>query len=95
MSGAPNFGGLSSVLLAMYSAYYLDYQVTTLYDVMVLKKTVDTQNDTLELVIAAPYQETAQHNLLINMGNSNTTYQLSINSKPTHNMYRTTMVISA
>jgi hypothetical protein len=82
MNGAPNFGGLSSVLLPMRAAYYQAYQVTTLYDVIVLRKTIDQPNDTLGLSLSAPCLERGTHDLQVNMGCGDACYAVTLNGQP-------------
>lgn len=79
MSGAPNFSGLSSILLPMRAAYFEKYCVTPCYDVMLLEKTVDPQSDRLSLRIRAPFLNRTSHLLLANMGSGDTSYELWVN----------------
>lgn len=82
MNGTPNFGGLSAVLLPMRAAYFETYRVTTLFDVAILRKVVDQQNDTLGLCLSAPCLECSSHDVLVNMGRGNTSYSASLNKQP-------------
>jgi len=82
MSGAPNFGGLSAVLLPMHAAYFTPGHVTTVYDVVVLRLEADSANDALELKISAPFLESAEHDLLVNMGQGRTCYAVMLNGRP-------------
>jgi hypothetical protein len=82
MNGAPNFGGLSAVLLPMRAAYYQAYQVTTLYDVVILNKAVDRAEDTITLLLSAPCLAPDTHDLLMNMGGGNTRYSVTLNGQP-------------
>lgn len=81
MNGAPNFGGLSAVLLPMHAAYFTAYQVTACYDVIVLKKSADYKTDTLSLLLSAPFLSSASYDLLVNMGNGGTRYECIVNGK--------------
>jgi len=81
MNGTPNFGGLGAVLLPMYAAYYTPYQVTTCYDVILLKKSIDPSQDTLALTLAAPFLASEDFDLLINMGKAKTPYAFIINGQ--------------
>ena len=82
MSGAPNFGGLSAVLLPMHAAYYTPYQVTPLYDVAIRACRVDEEADRIELTLSAPYLEAAEHDLLVNMGRARAEYRVIRNGAP-------------
>ncbi|MEI6165636.1 MAG: trehalase family glycosidase [bacterium] len=81
MNGAPNFGGLSAVLLPMCAAYYTAYQVTPCYDVIIMKQSVDPVSDTLSLTLSAPYLSAAKHDLLVNMGKGKTQYACIVNGQ--------------
>ncbi len=82
MNGAPNFGGLSAILIPMHEAYFSAYQITTCYDVVIHGKSVDRTNDTLSFQLSAPFLSAASHDLLVNMGKAETRYSLIINGKP-------------
>lgn len=82
MNGAPNFAGLSSVLLPMRAAYYAPYQVTTSYEVIILGKQVDGEKDTLSLSVTAPCLETPRYDVLINMGRAGIKYAVLLNGHP-------------
>jgi hypothetical protein len=82
MNGTPNFGGLSAVLLPMRAAYYQAYQVTTLYDVVILNKTLDRAEDTITLLLSAPCLASDTHDLLMNMGSGYTRYSVTLNGQP-------------
>lgn len=82
MSGAPNFGGLSAVLLPMHATYFTPYQVTARYDVIILRQSVDRARDTLSLTLTAPFLVLASHDLLVNMGRAKTRYTLIVNGQP-------------
>lgn len=82
MNGAPNFGGLSAVLLPMRAAYFAAYQVTTIYDVVILKKSVDRAQDTLNLTLSAPCLKSDTHDLLLNMGQGKTRYFVTLDDQP-------------
>ena len=82
MNGAPNFGGLSAVLLPMRAAYFAPYQVTTLYDVVVLKKSVNRAEDAITLTLSAPCLASDAHDLLVNMGRGKTRYSVTLNGQP-------------
>lgn len=81
MNGAPNFGGLSAVLLPMHAAYFTAYQVTACYDVIVLKKSADCETDTLSLLLSAPFLQMEFYDLLVNMGCGDTRYECIVNGK--------------
>jgi hypothetical protein len=81
MNGAPNFGGLSAVLLPMHAAYFTAYHVTACYDVIVLKKSADCEKDTLSLLISSPFLQMEFYNLLVNMGCGDTRYECIVNGK--------------
>jgi Mannosylglycerate hydrolase MGH1-like glycoside hydrolase domain len=81
MNGAPNFGGLSSILIPMYAAYFSKYQITTCYDVIIHNKSVDHQCDTLSFQISTPFLSATSHDVLINMGQSKTQYEFIVNGK--------------
>jgi len=81
MNGTPNFGGLGVALLPMYAAYYTPYQVTTCYDVIILKKAVDKSRDALALTLGAPCLDREDYDLLINMGQGKTRYVFMLNGQ--------------
>lgn len=81
MNGAPNFGGLSAVLLPMCAAYYTAYQVTPCYDVIIMKQSVDPVSDTASLTLSAPFLSAATHDLLVNMGKGKTQYACIVNGQ--------------
>lgn len=81
MSGVPNFGGLSAVLIPMYEAYFGKYQVTTPYDVIILNKSVDKESDTVLVSLSAPFMAAGKYSFLINMGQRNKEYQIIINDQ--------------
>ncbi len=82
MNGAPNFGGLSAILIPMHAAYFWKYQITSCYDVVVLSQSADHEHDTLSFQISAPFLSSTSHDLLVNMGNGKTQYDLHVNGKP-------------
>jgi hypothetical protein len=82
MNGAPNFGGLSSVLLPMRAAYFAPYQVTALYNVVILKKSVDRAEDAIILTLSAPCLTADTHDLLVNMGCGKTRYSVTLDGQP-------------
>ncbi|MFA6293495.1 MAG: trehalase family glycosidase [Victivallales bacterium] len=82
MNGAPNFGGLSAILIPMHAAYFWKYRITSCYDVIVLNQSADHAHDTLTFRISAPFLSSTTHNLLVNMGNGKTQYDLLVNGKP-------------
>jgi hypothetical protein len=82
MNGAPNFGGLSAVLLPMNAAYFTTYKVTTLYDVVILKKSVDRAEDAISLTLSAPCLASKTHDLLVNMGCGKTRYAVTLDGQP-------------
>ena len=82
MNGAPNFGGLSGVLLPMCAAYFSAYHVTALYDVAIIRKNVDREQDTLSLTLRAPCLSKPAHCLLVNMGHGNMPYTAFSNGAP-------------
>ncbi len=86
MSGVPNFGGLSAVLIPMYEAYFGKYQVTTPYDVIILNKSLNKESDTVSLSLSAPFLAVEEYSFLINMGQHNKEYQIIINDQP-HGKY--------
>jgi hypothetical protein len=81
MNGAPNFGGLSAVLLPMCAAYYTAYQVTPCYDVIIMSQSVDPVSDTVSLTLSAPFLSAATHDLLVNMGKGKTQYACIMNGR--------------
>ena len=82
MNGAPNFAGLSSVLLPMCAAYFTPYEVTALYNVVILKKSVDRAQDAITLTLSAPCLTSDTHVLLVNMGRGETSYSVTRNGQP-------------
>jgi hypothetical protein len=82
MNGAPNFGGLSAVLLPMHAAYFASYQVTALYDVVILKKSVNRTHDAVSLTLSAPGLTSDTHDLLVNMGCGKTRYAVTLDGQP-------------
>jgi len=82
MNGAPNFGGLSSVLLPIRAAYFAPYQATALYNVVILKKSVDRAADAIALTLSAPCLTADTHDLLVNMGCGKTLYSVTLDGQP-------------
>jgi hypothetical protein len=81
MNGAPNFGGLSAILIPMHAAYFSAYQITSCYDVIVQNKTVDEAHDMLSFQLSAPFLPATSHDLLVNMGKAKKQYELILNGK--------------
>lgn len=82
MSGAPNFGGLSAALLPMHAAYFTPYEITTCYDVILLRRSADRARDALTFSLMAPFLSAPSHDLLVNMGRPKTRYALQVNGQP-------------
>lgn len=82
MNGAPNFGGLSAILVPMHAAYFSPYKITSPYDVIVLGQKTDESRDTLSFQLTAPFLSAPTYDLLVNMGQANTRYKLSVNGQP-------------
>lgn len=82
MSGAPNFGGLSAALLPMHAAYFKPYHVTPQFEVMLLDVRADPVRDRLDLRFCAPFLETPDHDLLLNMGRGGARYAVTHNNRP-------------
>ena len=82
MNGAPNFGGLNAVLLPMRAAYFAAYHVTTPYDIVVLKKSMDRAEDAIALTLSAPCLTADTHDLLVNMGRGKTLYLVTLDGQP-------------
>jgi len=55
--------------------------VTTRYDVIILKKSIDPSQDTLALKLSAPFLAGEDFDLLINMGKAKTPYAFSLNGR--------------
>ena len=81
MNGAPNFGALSAVLLPMHAAYFTMYHVTTLYDVVVLRRSIDRERDALAVSLSAPFLASASHDMLVNMGRAHAPYVVFLNGR--------------
>jgi hypothetical protein len=81
MNGVPNFGGLSAILLPMYAAYFIKYQITSCYDVIIHHKHIDHQCDTLSFQISTPFLLRTSYDILLNMGQSKTRYEFNVNGK--------------
>lgn len=81
MNGAPNFGGLSAVLIPMHAAYYSKFEVTTPFDVIVTEKVADPVADVLSLNLRAPFLTTASWTCLVNMGRGERTYRILRNGR--------------
>ncbi len=79
ISGAPNFAGLSAVLVPMHAAYFEPYHITTSYDAIITRKQIDEKTDRLSLTVTAPFLDTADYVLLVNMGAASGSYTVSIN----------------
>lgn len=81
MNGAPNFGGLSAILINLHDAYYKKYKVTTCFDVIVLSCKKDESVDSLELELTAPFASGEECDVLVNMGQGGRRYAVEINNR--------------